>query len=297
MLPAPHFQVVFTLPSALRPLAAQHPKTMLALLMRTAADLVKEAVEQRHGVQVGITAVLHTWTRELTYHPHVHLLVTAGGREVSTRAWKALNGDYLLPQKLLGARFRGRFLERLIDMLKSGDLQLSEQATVDLRSTVRRLAKRHRQWVVHVEPPKGRSVAHIAKYLARYVKRVALSDNRVLCVTEEEVTIRTRTGELTLSGVEFVRRFALHVLPSGFRKVRHFGLYASGAVSERRRMEEAIAPTVEVETDEKEPQDSEIERKEACPDCGGHDVWHLMPWADTPERLRRILAKPPRGPP
>ncbi len=237
MLPTPHFQVVFTLPAELRPVAFANQKLVYGLLLCTAASILKDLASQHFEARMGITAVLHTWTSELSYHPHVHCLVTSGGLTRDDERWVDSRDDYLFPIGILGAMYRGRFLEGLLDSLARGDLPLEgiPQSVPDFRSLLRRLSKRHRRWVVHVEPPKGRPVDHVARYLARYVKRVAIADARIAAITDDQVTFKTRRGPLTLDGAEFVRRFLLHVLPSRFRKVRHYGLYAPG--NARRRLE------------------------------------------------------------
>ena len=299
MLPVPHFQVVFTLPSELRPIAYDNPKLVHGLLMRTAAGVLQALAAQRMDARLGITTVLHTWTSELSFHPHAHCLVSAGGLSLDTERWVPTRKDYLFPQRILGAMFRGRFLEGLFEAHDAGDLQLrgeTVQASKDFCSTTRKLAKRHARWVVHVEPPRGRGVELVTKYLARYVKRIAISDARVVNVTDTGVIIQTRKGPLVLDGVEFVRRFLLHVLPSGFRKVRHYGLYAPGNAKRRLEiaralLEEHSADTAEVEpedqaTDEPEPKAS---TGEVCPECGEQRVVRIFP---TPRRVRRA-----RGPP
>ncbi len=304
MLPTPHFQVVFTLPAELRPVAPANQKLVYGLLFRTAASILKDLASQHFEARMGITAVLHTWTSELSYHPHVHCLVTSGGLTRDDERWVDSRDDYLFPIGILGAMYRGRFLEGLLDSLARGDLPLEgiPQSVPDFRSLLRRLSKRHRRWVVHVEPPKGRPVDHVARYLARYVKRVAIADARIAAITDDQVTFKTRRGPLTLDGAEFVRRFLLHVLPSRFRKVRHYGLYAPG--NARRRLEiagrllggwpdrvanqDSSGSSSTDEPDAEEPDDSSIE---LCPACGAR-------------RLRRVFSQPSvhrppqaRGPP
>jgi len=233
MLPVGHFQVVFTLPQALREVVYDNPKSLHSLLFRVGASVVQDLAAQRHQARLGLTGVLHTWTDALLYHPHVHFLVSAGGLHLETGAWVSTGEKYLFPGRILGAMFRGRFLEGLLDAFERGELVLRGEAVTarkQFRSMVRGLSKRHAKWVVHVEAPGGRPVSQVVKYLARYIKRVAISDARLVSVSEDAVTFRTRQGPVSVSGVEFVRRFQLHILPSGFRKVRHYGLYAPGAM-------------------------------------------------------------------
>lgn len=299
MLPAPHFQVVFTLPSELRPIAYDNQKLVYGLLMRTAAGVLQALAAQRMDARLGITTVLHTWTSELGFHPHAHCLVTAGGLSLDDERWVPTRKDYLFPQRILGAMFRGRFLEGLIEAHDAGELQLrgeTVQASKDFCSMTRKLAKRHARWVVHVEPPKGRDVGIVTRYLARYVKRVAISDGRIVEVTDATVTLKTKRGPLVLDGAEFVRRFLLHVLPKRFRKVRHCGLYAPGNAKRRLGIARGLLDEQSDEPAEAEPGDQatdeaapEASTGEVCPACGEQRVVRIFP---TPRRVRRA-----RGPP
>ena len=288
MLDTPHFQVVFTLPAQLRPLARSHPQLVYDLMCRCAASVLQDLAAQRLRARLGITAVLHTWTSELAYHPHVHFLVTAGGLSLDDEErWVPTRQDYLFPVRVLGAMFRGRLLEALLTALDRGDLDDADVPSV--RATLRKLAQLHPRWVVHVEPPRGRPVTAVTKYLARYVKRVAISDARIVAVTDTTVTFRTRRGPLTLEGHEFVRRFLLHVLPKGLRKIRHYGLYAPGAAAALATAR-ALLPTPARAVDESTAELSDTVRSlQACPACGEHRLRHLF---DRP-----VPPLPPRVPP
>jgi hypothetical protein len=289
MLPTPHFQVVFTLPSALRAIAYDNQKLVYALLFRAASSVLQDLARQRLRARLGVTAVLHTWTSELTHHPHLHCLVTSGGLHLDGDRWVPTRDDYLFPERILGTMFRGRFLKGLIDAFDRGELRLRGdeiEAAKAFHATVGRLSKRHRRWVVHVEAPKGRSVDHIAKYLARYIKRVAITDGRIAAATDTHVTIKTKRGAVELDGAEFVRRFLLHVLPRGFRKVRHYGLYAPGNGKVRLEVARRLLPGRSGEDDHEpsEPTDqSPVTRPlEVCPACGLASV-------------RRVFSGPPRA--
>lgn len=237
MLSVPHFQVVLTLPSELRAVAHRNPAIVYPLMARTGASVLADLAEQRLGARLGITAVLHTWASNLTLHPHWHLLVTAGGLSLDGQRWVPTRTDFLFPVPILAKMYRGRLLEGLIDAFGRGELDLGERAA-DFERTLRLVGKRHRQWGVHVESPGDRPVGPALKYLARYVHRVAISDPRVFAVTDTSVGFWARDREsdgrqrpLWLDGPQFVRRFLLHVLPKGLRKVRHYGLYAPGGAA------------------------------------------------------------------
>lgn len=298
MLAVPHFQVVFTLPAELRPVARANPALVYGLLFSAGVGVLQDLARQRMGARLGITAVLHTWTSALHLHPHVHCLVTAGGLSLDEQRWVPTREGYLFPQRVLGRMFRGRFLQVLIDAMKAGLLVVPGDPVTGqkhLRSTLRALSKRHARWVVHVEPPHGRPTEHVAKYLARYVKRVAISDARIVEVDDHTVTFRTKTGPVTVEGAEFVRRFILHVLPQGFRKVRHAGLYAPGRTRERLERARALAP-VETPAATSAPQPEapakeEAQRGHRCPACGEPGLLRIFRLAAT---------RPPavaRGPP
>jgi hypothetical protein len=300
MLQTPHFQVVFTLPAALRPIATANPRLVYGLLFAAGTSVLKELGEQRFGARMGITAVLHTWTSDLNYHPHIHCLVTGGGLHIDDDRWVASRANYLFPGRILGAMFRGRFLDGLIAALDAGDLQLPRIDPVAgakaFRSTLRALSKRHAKWVVHVEPPKGRPVEHVVRYLARYIKRIAISDPRIVAVTDTHVVFSARHGVVRLDGVEFVRRFAMHVLPSGFRKIRHYGLYAPGNAGHRLELARellvtsAATPQVldtdEPEVSSAEPDADPSDARELCPACGERQVQRHFMGARAAARAR-----------
>ena len=300
MLPVPHFQVVYTLPSELRPLAFDNPALVYGLMLRTGASILQDLAQQRLGARFGITAVLHTWTTELNYHPHVHFLVTAGGLSLDDSRWVQTRDSYLFPERVLGKMYRGRFLQGLLDAFESSQLALrghdSRAASKAFRSTVRALSKRHKRWVVHVEPPLGRPVEHIAKYLARYVKRVAISNARIAEVTDTEVAFRADDRVVRVGGAEFVHRFLLHVLPGGLKKVRHYGLYAPGNVNGRLEIARGLSPLPHESPDEDGHDETQLE---LCPACGERRVRRIFHRPTTPP-LPPLLPHPqplPRGPP
>ncbi len=223
VLPIGHHHVVFTLPSELRPLALRHPRAMYGLLLKTVGQVLTSLAEEHLKVHLGATLVLHTWTRELSFHPHVHCVVTAGGLRQDGEGWEHRR-DFLLSIHLLKAAFRARILCGL-DRLRQGGLQWDDdpEAWNRLFAKLPKAAK----WVVYTEPPFGRST-HVLQYLGRYTHRVGLSDQRLVAVTADAVTFRTRgSATLTLKPLELMRRYLRHVLPAGLNKIRHVGLYAA----------------------------------------------------------------------
>ncbi len=236
VLPIGHFHVVFTLPEELRPIALCNQKAIYDILFDAAARTLNTLAADVLGAQLGSTIVLHTWTRELNYHPHVHCVVSAGGLALDGARWLQPDDDYLFPAARMRALFRSLVLAPIGAAYDLGDLRLGGSAShledpVAFARMMRRLWKK--KWVVHVEPPKGGS-QHVLGYLGRYLRRVAISDQRIVTYDETGVTFRTRGDDrITLEPEELIRRFLLHSLPSGFRKVRHFGLYAPSNVNGR----------------------------------------------------------------
>ena len=214
LLPTHHFLVTFTLPAELRSLARSNQRMIYNLLFRTASQaLLKLAQDPRFcGGLIGMVGVLHTWTRALLYHPHVHFIVTGGGL-TQDRRWLAARKDFLVPVKALSPIFRAKFQEQL----RQSDLFLQVPAQVWQQA-----------WVVHSQPI-GSGLAAF-KYLAPYIFRVAISNHRIVKLNEGRVTFKYKDSATkqikfaTVTADEFMRRFLQHVLPDRFVKVRYYGL-------------------------------------------------------------------------
>lgn len=238
ILPVHHFHVVFTLPAELRPVVLRNRRSLYALLFEAASQTLLElgSDPKRLGGLLGVTAVLHTWTRDLSFHPHLHCVVTGGGISPAGDRWLKTRPGYLFPVRVLGRLFRGKFLHGL--------RALYEQGALDVRGACSHLRDEqafdawldplHRKpWVVYSKPPFGGAEAVYA-YLGRYTHRIAISNARLLHVDAMSVRFRTRhQRQITLSPVEFLRRLMLHVLPKNFVRIRHFGLLAPSNVSSR----------------------------------------------------------------
>jgi Putative transposase/Transposase zinc-binding domain len=279
VLPVRHFHVVFTLPSELRALARFRPKLVYAALFAAASATLLELGRSRLGAELGITMVLHTWTRDLRLHPHVHAIVSAGGLTDDGR-WVASSTRYLFPVQAMGALLRGKFLHALSGLHARGDLDDFDafREPDAFAHLMARLAKT--RWVVYAKRP-FRRVDHVLRYLGRYTHRVGIANSRLVEVTDDRVTFRTKNGKtVTLTPVEFLRRFLLHVLPDAFKKIRHYGLYAGAHVDTKLAVARALlAPTPPEpredvrETDTGEWQDA-LERLTGrdvgrCPVCNG----------------------------
>jgi hypothetical protein len=221
-----HFHVVFTLPSELRPLTRAFPKPLFEALFRAASETLLELGQARLGGLLGVTLVLHTWTRDLRFHPHVHAIVSAGVLDAAA-TWQPTSIKYLFPIEILAEVFRGKMLDFLHRLHTRGTLQRYQpfQDPEAFERLTARLA--HKRWCVYAKRPFRRS-QHLLGYLGRYTHRVAIANSRLLDVRPDAVTFRTKNAKTeTLPPVEFLRRFVDHVLPVGFKKIRHFGLYAT----------------------------------------------------------------------
>jgi hypothetical protein len=287
-----YFHVVFTLPEALRAVALANPKPVYALLLRAAATtlLALGADPKRLGAELGVTAVLHTWTRDLRLHPHVHCIVTGGGLSADGSRWVSARSEHLFPGRVLAALFRGKLLAGLEELRTAGALRL-EGACAELAHPVAWADVKDRlyrtRWVVYAKRPFA-GPQQVIRYLGRYTHRVALSNSRLVAFEpDDRVRFRTRgRHETTLPGVELVRRFLLHVLPKRFVKIRHFGLMASAHVPTRlARARELLTPKVAETT----PEASEGEASALtlgaplpplwalrCPACGSTDLIHVF---------------------
>jgi putative transposase/transposase-like zinc-binding protein len=227
LLDVGHFHVVFTLPEQLRPLARCAPDVVFHALFRAAANTLLELGEDRLGVTLGATLVLHTWTRELSFHPHVHAIVTAGGLALDGQRFCRVRDEFLFPVEVMGKLLRGKVLHILSEAYAAG-LFAHVHAFHDPAAFGRLIARVAKlSWNVYAKKPLDSS-QHVVAYLGRYTHRVGIANSRLIDVTDERVVFRTRGNDTeTLHPVEFLWRFVQHVLPDGFHKIRHIGLYAS----------------------------------------------------------------------
>lgn len=255
LLPVEYFHVVFTLPAEIADIAYQNKAIVYDLLFKTAAEtLLTIGADPNHlGAKIGFTAVLHTWGSALTHHPHVHLIVPGGGLNAEGQ-WQPCKRGFLLPVKVLSKLFRRRFLEQLHQAHRDGALNFFHdlEGLKDPQAFTRYLAPvLKRRWYVYTEPPFAGPEA-VLTYLSRYTHRVAISNHRLIAHDEREVTFKfkdyrskrcVRYKPMTLRTDEFMRRFLLHVLPSGFHRIRHYGLLASPV---RRKYLKALRQALDV---------------------------------------------------
>jgi hypothetical protein len=235
ILPTGYFHVVFTLPSELRPLARFAPAAIYDLLFAAASDtlLTLGRDPKRLGGLLGLTAVLHTWKRDLQSHPHLHCIVTGGALGATpdgAPVWIDAGRHYLFPVAVLSKLFRGKFVAALQRLWARGELELPPdlQRPGVFNSLLAQL--RRTRWITYCKRPFA-GPEQVFAYLGRYTHRVGLSNKRILAASDEAVTIGTRNGKTaTMEPAEFIRRFLLHILPTGYVKIRHYGLVASGNV-------------------------------------------------------------------
>jgi hypothetical protein len=248
ILPTHYFHVVFTLPEELRGLVHRNRRVLFDLLFAAAARTLLLLGRDHLEATLGLTAVLHTWTREMAFHPHVHCIVSGGGLAADGASWSATRQDYLFPHRVLSRLFRGKFLAGLLRLYHRGTLDLGGACTPLADPEVFRLFKSRlyaKEWVVYAKPPFA-GPQQVYRYLGRYTHRIAISNARLEAFEETGVRFRTRHGRsVTLSSQEFIRRFLLHVLPEGFHKIRHYGLLAAGRKRQLEQARRLLAPAAD----------------------------------------------------
>lgn len=287
LLPVPYYHVVFTLPAAISDIAYQNKAVIYDILFKAAAEtLITIAADPKHlGARVGITAVLHSWGSAMTHHPHVHMIVPGGGIALDGSRWVSCRPSFFLPVRVLSRLFRRLFLEKLIAAHKQLQFFGNHAALTQPQTFATYLAPlRRTEWVVYAKRPFGGPQAVLA-YLSRYTHRVAISNRRLIAFDSNGVTFkwkdyrakaRERPKVMTLTTGEFIRRFLIHVLPHGFHRIRHYGLFASNKRAEniaRARQLLAVAKLQDENAaadaaDGNEPQSP----SHPCPCCGGRMI-------------------------
>jgi Putative transposase/Transposase zinc-binding domain len=286
LLPVPYFHLVFTLPARVADIAYQNKAVIYDLLFKVSAEtLMTIAADPQHlGARVGVLSVLHTWGSALTHHPHVHMIVPGGGIALDGKSWVSCRPSFFLPVRVLSRLFRRLLLEKLVAAHRAGELRFfgNHAALTDARAFAAYVAPlRNSEWVVYSRRPFA-GPKQVLRYLARYTHRVAISNRRLIALDAKTVTFkwkdyrikgRERYKLMTLAISEFIRRFLIHVLPSGFHRIRYYGLLASTTRAQNiaRARELLAVPILPIEaikaacTDADEPQAP----KPSCPCCGG----------------------------
>ena len=245
LLPVPYFHIVFTLPAAIGDIAYQNKAVIYDLLFKASSEtMLTIAADPKHlGARIGITSVLHTWGSAMTHHPHVHMVVPGGGLSMDGSRWVAGKPRFFLPVRVLSKLFRRLMLDKLVAAHAAGRLQFfgAHAHLADAKLFAAFLAPlSKKRWFVYAKRPFAGPKAVLA-YLSRYTHRVAISNRRLIAVDERSVTFKVkdyriegpgRYATMTLDIGEFIRRFLIHVLPKGFHRIRHCGLFAGGAKTE-----------------------------------------------------------------
>ena len=317
LLPVPYFHLVFTLPEALAPLALQNPRVMYGLLFRAASQtLLEVAANPQHlGARIGLLAVLHTWGQNLLHHPHLHCVVPAGGISPDGQRWiRPKNNDYFLPVRVLSRVFRGKFIDLLKRAHAQGKLsfhgRLQEHAAPAAFNELLNVAVR-KEWVVYAKRPFGGPEV-VLKYLARYTHRVAISNQRLIACDGTHVSFRwkdyaagSEQKTMRLTAHEFIRRFLLHVLPSGLVRIRHYGWMANRQRGEKlalcRRLLGVIDQGLEEQSEvpanqvPSSPAADLQTKQERCPACQSGRMIRIDLWEPLPRpsiyRLRQLRSR------
>jgi len=285
LLDVEYFHVVFTVAHEVAPLALQNRRAVYRMLFRAASEtLLTIARDPKHlGAEIGCLAVLHSWGQNLLAHPHLHCVVPGGGFSPDGERWVSCRDGFFLPVRVLSRLFRGKFLALLQHAFEQhelefhGRLRYLENPKV-WESWLEPL--RNKDWVVYAKPPFG-GPQQVLKYLARYTHRVAISNQRLLSLEDGKVTFRwkdyangNRQRTMTLNALEFIRRFLLHVLPSGFMRIRYYGFFANRQRTEKlqraRRLLNDKTSSTGNDFSEPEANDSVAESAnelELCPQC------------------------------
>jgi hypothetical protein len=309
LLPVEYYHVVFTLPAPLSEIAWYNKSVVYGLLFQAAAETLGTiAADPRHlGARIGATLVLHTWGSAMTHHPHVHGIVPGGGLSLDGQRWVACRPGFFLPVRVLSRLFRRLFLEKLTHAHRRGTLQFfgEHQALADPNSFTDWLSPLRRcEWVVYAKRPFAGPETVLA-YLSRYTHRVAIANSRLIALDEQGVTFRykdyrakgrVRYKTMTLEPAEFIRRFLLHVLPSGFHRIRHYGLLAN--TTRRDTLARARERLMHDQTNE--PLNAEANAGNTA-DSGNHNasVTYLCPHCGAAMLIIETFARAalPRAPP
>ena len=281
LLPTRYVHAVFTLPRELAPLALQNKRLIYNLLFHASAEtLLEVARDPRHlGAEIGFFSVLHSWNQRLQFHPHVHCVLSAGGLASDHSSWISARRSFFLPISVLSRVFRGKFVAGLRNAFHAGTIQfhgdLLPLAQPHAFSAWLRVQFRH-DWVVYSKKPFG-GPEHVLRYLGAYTHRVAISNSRLVALSDGNVTFRWRDSAhgnkkrlMTLGVDEFLRRFLLHLLPPGFVRIRNFGFLANrNRATLLPLCSRLLGGSEEKTASEASPSTDKTHSLWNCPVCGG----------------------------
>ena len=307
LLPVQYFHQVFTIPAALADIAYQNKAVIYDLLFKASAEtMLTIAADKKHlGARIGFIAVLHTWGSALTHHPHVHMIAPGGGISADGERWVKCRRGFLLPVLVLSALFRRLMLEKVAAAHKAGKLKFFGELArlADEAAFKAYLAPlKTIDWFVYSKRPLSGPKAVLA-YLARYTHRVAISNRRLIAADEKTVTFTFkdyriegpgRYKTMTLATAEFIRRFLVHVLPKGFHRIRHYGLFASNVRAGNLATMRALIALSSLlpQVNEAPKSQTSSEEAERCPKCGGR--MHIILRFEGACRRRKTAPAPAR---
>jgi hypothetical protein len=287
LLDVPYFHVVFTVPAEIEVIAFQNQTVMYDILFRAASETLRTiAADPKHlGAEICFLAVLHTWGQALTHHPHLHVLVPGGGIAPDGNSWISCRPGFFLPIRVLSRLFRGLFLHYLDKAFTAGALSFfSAHRHLQEPAAFRRyLTPVHNtEWVIYAKRPFA-GPAQVLEYVGRYTHRVAISNNRLVSMNDGKVCFRwkdyrddNRQKTMLLPADEFIRRFLIHVLPGGFHRIRHYGLFANGGRADNIARARQL---LNVPATQNEPSDADSfgdsqphSLSQPCPCCGGRMI-------------------------
>lgn len=282
LLPVGYFHIVFTLPQELNTLVWQNQELLYSMLIRSAGHTIIELAKDPKflGATTGVTSVLHTWGQNLSFHPHVHCIVPGGGLSNDGLRFVRSSKKFFIPVKVLSRKFRGKFLYLLKQAFEEGKLSFFKEATkLSSRTSFLSLVDSLylKDWVVFCKQP-FKTPAHVVRYLGRYTHRVAISNSRIKAFDGQSVSFTwkdykdgNKSKLMTLEAKEFARRFLLHVLPTRFVKIRHYGITCSRNVRTKlSRCIKLAGKKTLVHTPSKK-------FTKTCRSCGSHDVIPFFP--------------------
>ena len=300
LLPVPYFHLVFTLPHALNGWVRLHPRVIYTLLFKAAWQTLEQFASdpKRLNGQLGMTSVLHTWGQKLDQHVHLHCLIPAGAWSQEKQQWNSARSTYLFPVKALSRGYRGRMVSLLRQAYKNGELaKITRNGEVNKRLN----EVMETNWVVYTKACHGKP-ERVLDYLARYTYRIAISESRLLEINKEHVNFRWKDYRdnhhktMSLTGIEFLRRYLQHVLPKAFMRIRHFGFLSNRyrkiklAVI-RKNLTNVKKQNVESNT-AKETAENDVNEKKLpvwyCSHCKSRDT-RVLPWVAPLKERPRML--------
>lgn len=306
LLSTPYFHLVFTVPGDLHPLFRKAARVCLGVLFEAVSETLLEVADHRMGARIGFTAVLHTWTQKLLFHPHLHCIVPGGGLSADRSEWISCRENFFLPVRVLRIVFRGKLLSKLELALREERLPFPDAGRIPLKKAARQT------WVIYAKKPLA-GPEQVVRYVARYTHRIAISNSRLVSYDGSAVTFlwrdradKNRKKKLRLSGPDFSRRFLWHVLPPRLVRIRHYGLLSNRTREKDLERCRALlgrghstAPTAS-KSAQAEDWVASFERifgtdPLRCPACGEGRLIHRLPLphADQDQPQRSISRSPP----